>query len=96
MELMLVVGSARAGAAIAGLMGACNRRGIPWGCFFTNDGVKVLESEAVRNLCAGALQAVACEYSWERFMGDAPCPVTVGSQTNHSAMVAEARRVLSV
>lgn len=92
--LLFVVSTDRAAAALAGLAQACGRRGTRWACFFTNDGVKLLADEAVRAATRGAARAIACEHSWARFMAEAPCPVELGSQTDHSALVAHAVRVV--
>jgi len=43
-----------------------------------------------------ASRAVACTESWRRFRGDAPCSVESGSQTVNSALMGEARRVVSL
>ena len=44
----------------------------------------------------GAAKAAACEVSWERYMGDQSCPVEIGSQTNNSAMVGDADKIVSL
>jgi hypothetical protein len=43
-----------------------------------------------------AERVVVCEHSWARFMGDTPCPVELGSQTQNSIMVGEADRIVSL
>lgn len=93
-ELLFVVSTDRGAHAFTGLAGACRRRNTRWACFFTNDGVRLLAEEAVREAARGAARAVVCEHSWARFMGGAGCPLDLGSQTDHSALVAAAARVL--
>ena len=41
-------------------------------------------------------RAVVCEESWHRFCGDAACPVELGSQTVNSALMGEAKKVVSL
>lgn len=96
MRLMFVVSCREAGEQLRQLACACRRRGIDWGCFFTGAGVGVLLSEGMSEVLQCARKAVACEHSWERFGGAGACPVELGSQTDHSAMIAEAGKVVSL
>ena len=94
---LLFVASTELGALLLVELGrACARRGTSWACFFTGDGVKLLARPDVRVQVSAATRAVACEHSWDRRMGSAPCPVELGSQTDHSALVANAAKVLTV
>lgn len=96
MEILLHVSnpaSARIGAAMAR---ACKRAGIVWACFLTNDGVRaLLDPDFVEDLRA-ASRAVACEHSWRQHMGGLPCAVELGSQTVNSALMSQARRLVSL
>lgn len=85
--------SARIGAALAR---ACKRAGIVWGCFLTNDGVRTLADPVFVDALRGASRAVACEHSWHRHMGGTSCAVELGSQTDNSALMAQARRLVSL
>jgi hypothetical protein len=96
LELLFEISTEKAADILIPLASACNRKGLSWGCFFTNDGVKSLANRAIVELVAKAAKAVVCKHSWDQFMGDQPCPVELGSQTNNSAMVAEATRVVSL
>lgn len=96
MDLMLHVSSADAARIVGPLAAACARAGIAWGCFFTNDGVRVLADASLVAGLAGAAKTVVCEHSWHHYMGDAECPVELGSQTANSAMMAEAERVVGL
>ncbi len=96
MDVMYVVSSREAAPVLLPLLRASKRRGATWGCFFTEHGVEVLDDEELRSLVSCAAQAVACEFSWERYRHGAECGVELGSQTTHSAMVAEARHVVSL
>ena len=96
MDLMYVVSSRDAGAVLLPLLRASKRRGASWGCFFTDSGVEVLNDPQVLELMACAAQAVVCELSWERYQHGQECRVRLGSQTNHSAMMSDARHVVSL
>jgi hypothetical protein len=96
LDLLLVVSTDRAAELLVPLAAAARRRNTVLGCFFTNDGVKLLGNEAVRAAIEAAGAAIACEHSWGRHMGDARCPVELGSQTDHSALVARAAKVVAI
>ncbi len=96
LDLLFVVCTDRGARVLMPLAAACGRAGKTWGCFFTNDGVNLLADAAVKRLMQEAGRSVACEYSWERFMDDSPCPVELGSQTDHSALVAEAASIVTI
>lgn len=74
---------------------ACRRRGHPFAAFFTHEGVRGLADPDVVSALQDA-RAVVCEESWRRYAAHTPCPVELGSQTINSALVAEARRVVSL
>ncbi len=95
-DLMFLVSRPDSGPTLAALMRACRRRGASWSCFFTNEGVRTLTDYGLVELLACASKAMACEYSWVRHMGRAPCPVELGSQTGNSAMAAETAKIISL
>ncbi len=96
MKIMFEVSSGDSANLLVPLARACDRNAVTWSCFFTGDGVKTLAREEVLATVAGALKATACEVSWERHMGDQPCPVEIGSQTNNSAMVGDVDKIVSI
>ncbi|WP_127474997.1 hypothetical protein [Sulfurivermis fontis] len=96
MDLLIDVSTPDAAPVLVPLLQALHRRGSEWAIFFTNDGVKALSDPQLAGLLHLAEQAVACEFSWERHMGHAPCPVTIGSQTNHSMLAANAARIIGL
>lgn len=96
MELMYVVSSRDALPVLLPLLRASRRRGAEWGCFFTDTGVETLDNMELRELLKHAGQAVACEFSWERYRGEQRCPIESGSQTNNSAMTSDARHLISL
>jgi len=96
MELLLIVSSDAAGAVVKALAGACARAGVAWGCFFTDQAVRLLgDSDFVAGI-ASARRAVVCEHSWQRYMEAYPCPLELGSQTTNSALVAGAARTVGL
>lgn len=96
MKILFEVSSRDAASVLVPLTRACDRNAVTWSCFFTGDGVKTLARDDVRSRVAGAAKATACEVSWERHMGDQPCPVVIGSQTNNSAMFGDVDKVVSL
>lgn len=96
MDLMYIVSSRDALPVLLPLIKASKRRGVSWGCFFTDSGVETLDNDELRMLLVSASKAVACEFSWERYCHGKDCPVESGSQTNNSAMTAEARHLISL
>lgn len=96
MDVMYVVSNREALTILRPLLQASKRRGVSWGCFFTDSGVEVLDDAGVRDIMSCATKAVACEFSWKRYREEAPCPIAMGSQTNHSAMAADATHIVSL
>ena len=96
MKILFEISSGDAASVLVPLARACDRNAVTWNCFFTGDGVKTLTRDDVLATVAEAAKAVACEVSWERHMGDQPCPVEIGSQTNNSAMVGDVNKVISL
>ena len=96
MTILLEVSSSDAASVLVPLARACDRNAVAWNCFFTGDGVKTLARDDVLEAAVWAAKAAACEVSWERYMGDQPCPVEIGSQTNNSAMVGDADKIVSL
>mgnify|MGYP002713130054 CR=1 FL=1 len=96
MSLLFIVSTPQAKRVLLPLAAACRRKGTPWSCFFTHDGVNNLEDSRVAEMAHCARRVVVCEHSWARHMGDRPCPVELGSQTQNSIMVGEAGRIISL
>ncbi len=97
MDVLITVSNAASTSLLSPLLRACVRRGCRWQVFLTHQGVQVLQDSDVR----GVLQvhkdnAVACHDSWQRYGDNTDCPVTLGSQTNHSEMAGRAGRVVSL
>lgn len=96
LDLLIIVSTPESGRVLRPLAGACQRRGLSWSCFFTNDGVRVLEDPAMVHAIRCADELIACEQSWARFEGEVRCPVSLGSQTNNSALVSRAAKIIGL
>lgn len=97
MDLLITVSNAASGDILNPLLKACVRRGCSWQVFLTHEGVKVLHSdEIVALLQLDDGNAVVCHDSWQKNGFADDCPVTLGSQTNHSEMAGLAARVVSL
>lgn len=96
MEILMHLSSLDGVRTAAALGRACARAGVSWGCFFTNDGVRALSDADFVLALGAAARAVVCKHSWHLHMGDAPCVAELGSQTVNSALLGEARHVISL
>ncbi|ESQ16174.1 MAG: hypothetical protein N838_09735 [Thiohalocapsa sp. PB-PSB1] len=96
LDLLMIVSTTEADSVLLPLAGACARRGLRWTCFFSGDGVQVLDNPAVVQMIGDADQPVACEHSWAGRMGAKSCPITLGSQTDNSALVGRASTVIGL
>ena len=96
MDILIIVSNSESGPIASALALAASRAHASWGVFFTNDGVRILGDDAVVAAMQGAKNAVACHESWCTYMAEKLCPVEEGSQTNNSALVAQAARIISL
>jgi len=96
MKILFEITSQGAADILIPLARACNRAGVSWECFFTGEGVLNLSREDVDEVLETAISAIACEASWESYMGEKPCPVKLGSQTNNSQIVGHTDRIISL
>ena len=96
MNVLFIVAHGASGAYLRGLSGACRRKDVEFSIFFTGDGVRALSDAAVVDCAGHAAEAVVCDHSWGLAMQGAPCPLTPGSQTDHSRMLGSADRVVSL
>lgn len=94
-EVLFHVTHRDAGRYLLPLIEAARRRGVSVACFFTHDGVLAAADSALLAALT-PFRAVACEESWRRYRAGEPCPVEAGSQTSNSALMAEAKRVVSL
>ena len=96
MNVLFIVAHGASGDYLRGLSGACRRMGVEFSVFFTGDGVRTLSDSAVVDCARHATEAVVCDHSLGLAMQAAPCPLTSGSQTDHSRMLGCADRVVSL
>ncbi|HNQ58063.1 MAG: hypothetical protein DPW12_00940 [Rhodocyclaceae bacterium] len=98
MDILFHVTTEGGAQLLAPLARACRRGGHAFGAFFTHEGVRGLRDAGLQAALAEARAArvVVCEESWHRFCADAACPVELGSQTVNSALMGEARKVVSL
>jgi hypothetical protein len=95
MDILFHVSTEAGGQLLAPLAHACRRRGAGFAAFFTHEGVRGLLDADLQAALAGS-RAVVCEESWHRFCPDAACPAELGSQTVNSALMGEAKKVVSL
>ncbi|MBE7421348.1 MAG: hypothetical protein HS110_02670 [Zoogloeaceae bacterium] len=98
MDILFHVTTEAGAQLLAPLARACRRGNHAFAAFFTHEGVRALRDAEVQAALDGARAArvVVCEESWHRFCADAACPVELGSQTVNSALMGEAKRVVSL
>lgn len=97
MDLLITVSTKASAAILVPLLRACVRRDCHWQVFLTHEGVQVLQvPEVIETLQMKQGSAIACHDSWQKYGTQDDCPVTAGSQTNHSQMAARAARLLSL
>ena len=95
MGILFHVGTEAGARLLLPLALACRRGGHVFGVFFTHDGVRGLLSADLQ-AALHETRSVVCKESWHRFCDGEICPVKLGSQTMNSAMMSEARRVVSL
>jgi len=96
MDMLIIVSNSESGPLASALALAAERANASWAVFFTNDGVRILADDRFVAAMQGAQNAVACHESWQTHMAEKPCPIEEGSQTNNSALVAQAARIISL
>lgn len=98
MDILFHVATEAGARFLLPLAQACRRGGHAFGAFFTHEGVRgLLDAELQAALHdSRAARVVVCEESWHRFCGEAACPVELGSQTVNSALMGEAKKVVSL
>lgn len=96
MKILFVISNPKTADILLGLSNACARAKQQYSCFFTGDGVKLLENNEVLSAIGSADRKVACEHSWEKYFSTQELPIEQGSQTDHSAMISMVDRVVSL
>ena len=96
MNLLVVITSPDSGPIVEGLAAACARARVSFSCFVTGDGVRALEGSSLISALEVAAEAIACEHSWASMNGASDCPISLGSQTDHSRLIGASERVISL
>jgi hypothetical protein len=96
MKILFVISHPESTQALIGLTNACSRRNQSFFCFFTGDGVKLLNDANVNEAIGFAEKAIACEFSWAKYFPNQSAPIEEGSQTDHSAMIGAVDKVVSL
>lgn len=96
MDILFHVSTAAGGRLLYPLLLAADRAGCSVGAFFTHEGVLGLRDTDLMDALTHADRAVVCEESLHRFLPGQACPVEAGSQTTNSALMGEARKVVSL
>jgi hypothetical protein len=96
MDILFHVSTAAGGRLLYPLLLAANRADCRVGAFFTHEGVLGLRDTDLAAALTQVERAVVCEESWHRFCPQLACPVEAGSQTTNSALMGEARKVVSL
>ena len=92
--ILITVASANSGKHVRLLSRALARNSEPFSIFFTGKGVQVLAGDWLDQIPENS-EAVACAESWTQFSAEA-CPVTEGSQTDHSRLVSKATHLVTL
>ncbi|MCL4680940.1 MAG: hypothetical protein KJZ92_06665 [Rhodocyclaceae bacterium] len=95
MDILFHVATEAGAQILLPLARACRRRGHAFAAFFTHEGVRGLVDAELQAALEGG-RAVVCEESWHRFCAEAACPAELGSQTTNSALMGEAKKVVSL
>ena len=97
MDLLVTVSKKESATILKPLLEACGRSNCRFEVFLTHHGVRVLnDNEITALLNEVSDNSIACHDSWVKHTAGEECPVTLGSQTNHSEMMARAKRVISL
>lgn len=95
-DVLLVITSRDSGKIVMPLLHALKRKSVSTAVFITGNGAQILnDSDAVKTLKQWP-EVVVCSESWQQSGGGETCPVTLGSQTDHSRLMGIASRVVSL
>jgi len=94
LDVLLVITHEKSDSIAVPLLDALKRKGVTTGVFVTGNGARVLAGSELQASLNGVAQAVACMDSWRHCYPEQDCPVTEGSQTDHSDMIGNAGKVL--
>lgn len=96
MDILFHVATPEGARLLLPLAQAARRAGVGFAAFFTHEGVTGLKNAGLLSALETAERTVVCEESWHRFFPDIDCPFEAGSQTSNSALMGEAKKVVSL
>lgn len=97
MDLLITVSNNKSVTLLTPLLHATTRHACHCELFLTHTGVELLNDQNLVNTIKDSnITAIACHDSWIRYADGKDCQITLGSQTNHSEMIARARQVISL
>jgi len=94
LDVVLVITNEKSGSLAAPLLAALKRKALETGVFITGNGARALVDADLQSALTGVGRVVACSDSWRHCYKTEECPVTQGSQTDHSEMIGDARKVI--
>ena len=92
--ILITVVSANSGKHVRLLSRALARNSEPFSIFFTGKGVQVLAGDWLDQIPEES-EVIACAESWVQFSSK-KCPLTEGSQTDHSRLVSKATHLVTL
>ena len=95
MTIVITVSDAGSSRLVAGLADAVCRSELDYALFFTGSGVDTLTNPAIVERASRAVEAIACEHAWQQYQATQPCPINIGSQTDHSRLLKSASRMIT-
>lgn len=101
-DLLLVLSTRAAKPLALGLLSAAERKQLRVAVFLTGQGAVLAAYSELGRLLSNLSSAVVCTESWEackansEFESDSECGAELGSQTNHSQLVGNAIKVISL
>ena len=96
MDLLINIATPHSRGVLEHLARACARSGIRWACFFTNDGVKLLEVQSIQKALSAADALIVCKHAWNRHLPGKDFPAEFGSQSDNSHLMGRCRKVISL
>ena len=96
MNILFIISHHNAIKALSGLTKACTRRNQDYECFFTGQGVNLLQDKNIKIITDNSSISIVCEYSWQKYYGNTKSGIKEGSQTDLSSMIGPNVKVVSI
>lgn len=95
-ELLLVVSRAESDTIVLPLLNAAIRQGVTAAVFLTSEGSRLAVEPWFGALAEKCHSAIVCAESLNGWTDESRSLVTLGSQTDHSRLAAQAARIVSL